>query len=246
MTHEGYEENIGAYLLGALPDLDRQAFERHLERCGDCRSELERLRPAAEALPRAVTPLTPPPRLKAALMEVVDREAGAGRGPATEQAAARPRSRGSRRRLTDLLQPGLRLRPAAIWVSAALLLAVGAGGGFALSERVGDGGSRTLAAQVDESRLPRASARLVVPDDGRAAVLQTNAMPSLDEGSVYQVWLERDGEVIPQSLFQVGPDGQGAGVVTDGLEGADAVMVTREPAGGSPAPTEAPVLSVEL
>jgi hypothetical protein len=71
-------------------------------------------------------------------------------------------------------------------------------------------------------------------------------MPSLDEGSVYQVWLQRDGEVIPQSLFQVGPDGRGGGAVTDGLEGADAVMVTREPAGGSPAPTEKPVLTVKL
>lgn len=105
MTHEGYEENVGAYLLGALPELERQAFERHLERCGDCRSEVERLRPAAEALPRAATPLTPPPRLKTALMQVVEREAGAVDGQASEQAAAPPRRRGARPRLTDLLQP---------------------------------------------------------------------------------------------------------------------------------------------
>jgi anti-sigma-K factor RskA len=246
MTHAGYEENVGAYLLGALPELERQAFERHIERCGDCRSEVERLRPAVEALPRAATPLTPPPRLKTALMQVVEREAGARALPASEEAPAPPRRPARRARLTGLLTPRPRLRPTAAWATAGLLLAVGAAAGFALAEELGDGGSQRLTAQVDERRLPRASARLVVAEDGRTAVLQTNAMPVLKKGSVYQVWLQRDGEVIPQSLFQVGPGGQGAGAVTDALEGAAAVMVTREPAGGSRAPTEKPVLAVEL
>lgn len=246
MTHERYEENVGAYLLGALPELERQAFERHVERCGDCRSAVERLRPAADALPRAATPLTPPPRLKTALMEVVEREARPPARQSSDKAAAPQRTPSARRRLTKLLSPGLRMRPAAAWASAAVLLAAGVAGGFALGEGSGDDGAQRLTAQVDETRLPRASAQLVVANGGTTAVLQTNAMPSLDADSVYQVWLQRDGDVIPQSLFQVGPDGRGAGVVTDGVEDADAVMVTREPAGGSPTPTEKPVLTVEL
>jgi anti-sigma-K factor RskA len=243
MTHDRYQENVGAYVLDALPDLERQAFERHVERCEDCRGAVERLRPAADALPRAATPLTPPPRLKSALMEVVDREA---RTSDRRRVRAPQRTPARRRRLTKLLSPGLRLRPAAAWASAVVLLVAGAAGGFALAGGLGDGGTQRLTAQVDERRLPRATARLVVADDGSTAVLRTNAMPSLGNDSVYQVWLQRDGEVIPQSLFQVGPDGRGAGVVTDGVEGADAVMVTREPAGGSRAPTETPVLTVEL
>src|SRR5918998_160225 len=105
VTHERYEENVGAYLLGALPELERQAFEQHIERCDDCRSAVERLRPAADALPRAATPLTPPPRIKAALMEVVERDAS----------TASPPTRARRRRVTDLLSPRLRLSPAAAW-----------------------------------------------------------------------------------------------------------------------------------
>jgi anti-sigma-K factor RskA len=244
MTHERYEENVGAYLLGALPELELQAFERHIERCRDCRSAVEGLRPAADALPRATTPLTPPPHLKAALMEVVEREARVPDRRVSDEPVAPPPARARRERLTRLLSPPSRLRPAAVWASAAFLLA-GAAGGFALAGGLDDGSQR-LTAQVDQRDLPRASAQLVVADGGSTAVLRTNAMPTLDEGSVYQVWLERDGEVIPQSLFQVDPDGRGAGVVTDGVEGADAVMVTREPAGGSRAPTEPPVLSVEL
>ena len=246
MTHERYEENVGAYVLGALPELERQAFERHVERCGDCRRAVESLRPAADALPRAATPLTPPPRLKTALMEVVEREALSPAHEANEKAPAPERTPAVRRRLAELLSTSSRLRPAGAWASAALLLVAGAAGGFALAERTGDGGAQRLTAQVDRTDLPRASAQLVVAEGGTTAVLRTNAMPRLDEGSVYQVWLQRDGEVIPQSLFQVGRDGRGAGVVTDGVEGADAVMVTREPAGGSRAPTETPVLTVEL
>ena len=245
MTHDRYEENVAAYLLGALPALERQAFERHVERCDDCRSAVERLRPAADALPRATTPLTPPPRLKAALMEVVEREGRAPERGVGDEAPA-PRTRARRQRRRRPLSPWSRLRPAAAWGSAALLLVAGAAGGFALAEGTDEDGSQRLTAEVDRRHLPRASAQLVVAEGGDTAVLQTNAMPALDEGSVYQVWLQRNGEVIPQSLFQVGPDGRGAGVVTDGVEDADAVMVTREPAGGSRAPTEAPVLTVEL
>jgi anti-sigma-K factor RskA len=239
MTHERYEDSAGAYLLGALPELERQAFEQHLERCEDCRQEVERLRPAVEMLPRAATALSPPPRLKVSLMEVVEREA-------REQAQVREETGRWRARLSRRISPPPRLGPAAAWVSAAVLLAVGAAGGLGLAGALDDDRSQTLAADVDEAQLPRATARLVVAEDGRTALLRTTGMPSLDEGAVYQVWLERDGEVISQSLFDVGPDGTGAGAVIETLDDADAVMITREPSGGSRVPTEKPIVAVEL
>ena len=70
--HARYQDDIGAYLLGALNDLERQAFERHLSGCSECRDELERLRPAAEALPGSVVQLDPPPGLKQRLMAEVE------------------------------------------------------------------------------------------------------------------------------------------------------------------------------
>ena len=72
--HTEYREEIGAYLLGALTDLERQAFERHVAGCAECRDELERLRPAADALPRSVEQVEPPPGLKTSLMDVVESE----------------------------------------------------------------------------------------------------------------------------------------------------------------------------
>jgi anti-sigma factor RsiW len=73
--HTQYREEIGAYLLDALTDLERQAFEQHVAGCAECRDELERLRPATDALPRSVEQVEPPPGLKTSLMEVVEREA---------------------------------------------------------------------------------------------------------------------------------------------------------------------------
>jgi hypothetical protein len=73
--HVRHQDDVGAYLLGALNDLERQAFERHLRACAECQEELARLRPAADALPGSVQQFEPPARLKALLMEVVEGEA---------------------------------------------------------------------------------------------------------------------------------------------------------------------------
>lgn len=70
--HTGHRDDVGAYLLGALNDSERKAFERHLRDCDDCQEELERLRPAAEALPGSVKQLEPPPSLKKRLMAEVE------------------------------------------------------------------------------------------------------------------------------------------------------------------------------
>jgi anti-sigma factor RsiW len=70
--HAHHHDDMGAYLLGALNDLERQAFERHLRGCSECQEELERLRPAVEALPGSVEQLAPPPGLKKRLMAEVE------------------------------------------------------------------------------------------------------------------------------------------------------------------------------
>ena len=99
--HARFHEDIGAYLLGALGEGERRSFERHAETCDECREELERLRPAAEALPGSVEQLAPPPGLKARLMAEV------------EPRPQRPR-------------PRLAWRPVLAAAAAAVLILVGA------------------------------------------------------------------------------------------------------------------------
>jgi anti-sigma factor RsiW len=231
--HSSYRDEIGAYLLGALTDLERQAFERHVAGCAECRDELERLRPAADALPRSVEQVEPPPGLKTSLMEVVEREAG-------ERSGATVRERRRRRiRLPSLTG----FRP----VLVAGVLALGVAAGFGIAQLTGGEETRTVVATVDQARLPEASGSLTIQGDGEdGAILSVQGMPPAGDGDVYQAWVQRDGTVVPQPTFEVGADGGGAVAVPDDLSGAQAVLVTREARGGARAPTEAPLIRVPL
>jgi Anti-sigma-K factor rskA/Putative zinc-finger len=134
--HTRHQDDIGAYLLGALNDLERKAFERHVTGCPECQEELERLRPAADALPGSVEHFEPPPRLKASLMDIVEREA---------KVTELPRRRA--------------IRPLA--VAAVLLLGLVVG--FAVVQLGGDE-TRTVAATVDKA-IPRADGSLSIEGD---------------------------------------------------------------------------------
>jgi Anti-sigma-K factor rskA/Putative zinc-finger len=227
--HATHRDEVGAYLLGALSDAERAAFEGHLVDCAECRTEVERLRPAADLLPRSVEQVEPPPSLKRSLMEVVEREARERDGvPATERRV--PLGERLRRALGGSLRPGL--------AGAAVVLAVAIGFGIA---QVGGEDTRTIAAKTV---LPDASGSLKVHDDD--AVLSVRGMPSLEGDRVYQAWVQRDGMIEPEPTFEVGADGSGVVAVPEDLSDAQAVMVTREPRGGSRAPSEKPILTVTL
>jgi len=229
--HPRYQEEAGAYLLGALTDLERQAFERHMESCAECRDEVERLRPAADALPRAVEQVAPPQRVKASLMEVVEREARARDGA------------GARRPLRARLVPRLAgIRPA--FAAAALVLGLAVGFGVA---QLGGEETRTVVATVDTTRIPNGTGSLRIQGNGdNGAILRVQGLPSLRGKRVYQAWVQRDGSLIPQPTFEVSPTGGGAVAVPDDLSHAKAILVTREARGGARAPTEKPILSVPL
>jgi anti-sigma-K factor RskA len=234
--HSLYQEDVGVYLLGAMTELETQAFERHMAHCPSCRDEVERLRPAADALPRAVEQLVPPPTLKASLMEVGEQEA---EGRADEP----PRPARPRRSLVERLGSLPGLRP--VLVAGALALGVAAGFGVArLSE---EDESRTVVATVDERRIPEASARLQLQGEGDdGAILRVRGMPTLDRNRVYQAWVLRDGTIVPQPTFEVGDNGGGAVAIPEDLSDAEQVLVTREQRGGARAPSEEPILAVRL
>ena len=163
--HTRYRDDIGAYLLGALTELERHAFERHMAGCAECQEELARLRPAADALPGSVEQLQPPASLKASLMEVVEREAEAERQPAP--------SRAPRRRF---------LRPALVAAGVLIALAIG----VTLTQLGGDD-TRTVAAK-GRPAMPQAGGSLRI--EGDDATLRLHDMPELSGARVYQVWLQ--------------------------------------------------------
>jgi anti-sigma-K factor RskA len=232
--HEQYEENVGAYLLGALTELESEVFERHVASCAVCRQEFDQLRLASEALPRAVEPVEPPPSLKKSLMEIVNAEA-----KQRAQAAVPARKR--------FRLPFPRLTPAFAGGMACLLLAVGVAIGFGVSN-IGGGSDKTVTALVDHSRVPMGSATLVVRDDrAKGAVLKVDGMPPPGANRVYEVWLHRGNSFVPAgALFDVSRDGSGSAAIPANLKGVDGIAVTREARGGAEKPTEQPVMSFRL
>jgi anti-sigma-K factor RskA len=227
--HTRYQDDLGAYLLGALTELERQAFERHVAGCSECQEELARLRPAADALPGSVEQVQPPPRLKASLMEVVEREAEAEQQPAARRGARLGRARPAAGRRF--------LRPA--FVAAGLLIALAIGVTVA---QLGGDETRTVAANVDPA-MPQAGGSLRI--EGDVGTLRLHDMPDLGDARVYQVWLQHDDRMVPARTFRVGRSGAGRVELPD-VRDADGVFVTREPRGGAQVPSEDPIVSVPL
>jgi Anti-sigma-K factor rskA/Putative zinc-finger len=214
--HARYQDDVGAYLLGALNDLERQAFERHLSECSECRDELDRLRPAAEALPGSVVQLDPPPGLKQRLMAEVEGDS-----------KVVPLDR-HRRRPTRLLA-----------VAAVLLLGVVVGFGVA---QLGGDDTRTVTATVAKA-MPQAGGDLEI--SGKNGTLRLHDMPDLGGARVYQVWYQHGEQLVPTRTFEVGRSGIGT-VELRNVENADGVFVTREARGGAQVPSEDPIVSVPL
>ena len=224
--HDAIRDAAGAWVLGALDEEEAWSFAAHLEVCDSCRQEVERLQVAADALPLGAPAMEPPPALKARLMSIVEEEARAARVP---EAVPRPRER----RWFDVLfaRPGFAL------AAACLLLVVGGVAGFALSGSSDE--TTTVAFQGSgEAEL--------VQRDGEASVRVTNLDPP-PSGRVYQLWIKRPGNPAPQpdAVFTVDREGRGSVALEGDVDGAEAVLVTTEPNGGSDEPSSQPLLSAK-
>jgi anti-sigma factor RsiW len=220
--HDRFQEDVGAYLLGALEPAEQAAFEGHLAGCPECRAEVEELRVAADALPRSVEPFVPPPSLKRSLMAAVKEDARPAREPFFQ-------------RILAGIRPQFALAGAAVLLVVAVLVGTQLGGG---------GGKTVVTAVVDRSRVPDATATLALGKG--SGQLRVTGMPRPRAGQVYEIWLKRGDQVQPGPLFNTDRSGNGTGAIPDDLGGVDAVLVTREKTGGAKKPSEAPIISARL
>jgi anti-sigma-K factor RskA len=230
-SHDELRDDLAAYALGALNEGEAARLRAHLETCEGCRRHLRWLEPAVELMPRTVEQLEPPPRLRDALMDAVRAESPeAAREPPRRTFAGRWRALG-----VSLWRP-------ATAVAAAAMLIVGVVAGYLINQPSTENRS-VLTAQAAPG-APAATG--VLERDGGSGILRVQGMPSLARDQVYEVWVQRDGELEPSSLFVLRKDHSADAAVPGSLNGADAVLVTREPRGGSRQPTSSPLLSVQL
>jgi anti-sigma-K factor RskA len=95
---------------------------------------------------------------------------------------------------------------------------------------------------------PDASGYVIISPDGRNGAIVVDGLPMLDAEHEYQLWLIRDGQRTSGAVFSVDEDGyRGARIeAPESLFEYEAVGISPEPAGGSPAPTGEPVLQGTL
>jgi len=230
---ERLRDDLAAYALGALEPEEASDIERHVDDCESCRRRVEWLRPAVDLLPASVEQRTPPESLRENLLATVRAEAA----DTTESRAERARPswwEGLR---------GLVARPAVV-MAVLILLTVGVAAGY-LVRGSGDEPSGSLVSA--EGLGPQAAqVSATLERHGDSATLHVQEMPTLARDEVYEVWVQRAGELEPRSTFVLRMDGSAEAAVPGPFDDADAVFVTAEPRPGGQQPTTEPLLEAPL
>lgn len=267
-----YDESIhalsGAYAVDALDTFERKAFEAHLSRCAECRTEVRSLREATAllGLPDAV----PPP---ASLRDKVLRGAAGVRPlpPLTGRddhrylhhdetahggTASEPEE-GSHGNVVPLRQRFPHVgRRARLGLAAAAAAVIAVGAGVVVQPWESSTPTSTVVAASEILQAPDAeTVSQKFPDGSRAtvtrsldqgrAVLQTSNMAEPPSDRAFEVWLmDEFGNAEPAALMTEAGDRT---VVLEGdASDAAAVGITVEPLEGSAAPTTEPIAMFEL
>jgi anti-sigma-K factor RskA len=209
-------ENAAAYVLGALEPAEAEAFRAHIAECAACRDEVGAFEQITKALPAETGRPEVPRDLRRRVMREVR---------ATPKTVSAPRPHTVRAPTRFPLAWGGALAAGAVAVIVAIVL-VSSGG---------SGGTRVIQASVGNAQLHIAAGR---------GDLVVHRLPPLPAGRIYEMWVQR-GNAAPTptgTLFSTRANGSANVGVPGSLDGVSRVMVTQEPAGGTLAPTSAPVI----
>lgn len=247
--HEPFADDLALYALGTLQGEDRTALENHLESCGECRRQLERLRGDTALLALSVAGPKPPQRSRERLMKAV---------------AGEPKFKA--------VAPWRAWWGIAGWVTAAAMAVVAIGfwrqdQDSKMAVYVMFQASVEQQRQLDKARSvadtltatdamrvtlvaagapPQPQGKAIYVRDRSSLLFVASNMPKLPPQKAYELWLlPTQGMPIPAGVFT--PDAHGSATVVNpplpkGVE-AKAFAVTVEPESGSSTPTP-PILMV--
>ncbi|MFE9192988.1 anti-sigma factor domain-containing protein [Micromonospora sp. NPDC007208] len=232
----------GAYVLDAVDDVERAAFERHLAECEPCRVEVAELRETVARLADDTVIEATPPGLRERTLA---------------QAARTPQLRVNAAGASGGRQAG-RWRQLTVAAAAAVLVAGGASAvTWTISndrisdEQASSEQARQIAAVLDapdarvfeRSLQPGGAATVVVSRDRDHGVVLLRDLPAPGAGRIYELWLIRGSE--PRKVGQLAEGDRASTTVIGPVGEAGTFGVSNEPVGGSAAPTRI-VGTVEL
>ena len=218
---------VAPYALDALDSDERDAFERHLEKCAECRAQLAELQVATGALAYTES-VEPPAELRARILDAARAENGGGR------VIEFPRRRWV-------------LPATATAAAAAALVAVGVGlWATSLSRDLDRERSvkesyaqaiELLGGGAQVTRLANAEGGLLVTPGGEAALVVCGLQPA-PAGKTYEAWVIEGETPRPAGLFR-GGSGCPPVLLERGVPPGSQVAVTLERSGGAAQPTGA-------
>lgn len=228
--HCPYTDQVIMFIMGESAPEERDFFAAHISGCPACREEAEQLRQTWQLIPLQLEEVDPPADLKAEVM-------GAIFPP-----SASPAPQTLWMRLKIFLQQ-LRF-PSGRWITAALLLALGASlwNNWLLREQLQAIEAETgMPAKVLQEYTLKAadpamgsatgSAWLFQQGSRKKLVFRLQGLASTQGEQAYQIWLIHDGQRRSAGVFHV--DQLGNGVLTyefsDQAAPFEAIGITLEP-----------------
>lgn len=242
---------VGAYVLDAIPDPDRDAFEHHLLTCEQCRDDVRGLREAS-ALLAAAAAVPPRPELRTPTLQAAG---------VTRQLPPVVGGEPTRRSWRRLPRAGLTrawLAPVAVTIVVVLAvtavflglhmaamqrrLTADARRDSAISQILGAHDAIALTAEVSTG----GTATVVMSHHERALVFTASGLTRLPGSRGYELWLAGPAGTTPAGMLPPGGHGMSGPMIVGRLVLGDVLEVTVEPAGGSPHPTSVPIVRLVL
>jgi anti-sigma factor RsiW len=254
---------VGAYVMDAVPDADRAAFERHLAGCPACREEVRGLREATARL-AAASAIEPRPELREQTLQAAGRLRQVPPQVAAPEPgslrAGRPGGLRAARQAVRLGRPGW---PRVLTMAAIAFAIVFAGAAIGLGLHSSSMQNRLSAAEQRDHAIAAVltakdavmrtaavstggTATVVMSHRERSLVFIASKLSALPASQGYELWLMGPSGDRPAGMLPPEHDGMSGPMVVSGLRAGDQVALTVEPAAGSRQPTGPPIVLVGL
>jgi anti-sigma-K factor RskA len=231
--NENLRDDAAAYVLGAMSELEREAFRVKMMRECELSRYVESLEQVGDKLLMTAPPLAVPDSIGASILAEAQRDLDAREILESPRGAPAKKRSGFGSRA---------FRPLALALSL-LVVGLGAfaiGGGFDSSTE----SAAPLTASFDAPTAPGMSGEVEATDEG--AAVNVSGMDTDMGDDVYQLWVQHGETVYAAPVFAVSSDGKGHAYINRELAPGDTVMITREPAGGSQEPTSKPIAAAQV
>jgi len=263
----------GAYVLNALTDDERRAFEARLAESDDLTEEVTGLTETTLLMAHALEPVTPSASLRAGLLAAIATTPqlrpldGAAAPAATEPAhvptpevepTERETAGGAVLAPTGAARARWFTRPVGILAASAAAAALFVGGGAVLGQLTEPAQQQQQQASGIEEIYAASDFQRAVTDvstGGTATLVWSNelersavvldGLTSLPGDQTYELWYINESGATPAGTFGVSSSAPVTHVLDGTMRPGDTIGITIEPQGGSESPTTEPIAAIQ-